>query len=133
VPGGSGNTASGNFQFRGGQSSHGQSHGRFVWGDSPNVNYNSTANDQMTFRSGGGVRIFTNTGLTAGVTLAAGGSAWAAVSDRNAKENFSLVNVRDLLKKLCAIRLNVELQVTGQIHSSHRPDGAGFRRRVCSW
>jgi len=41
--------------------------------------------------------------LTAGVTLAAGGSAWAAVSDRNAKENFSLVNVRDLLKKLCAI------------------------------
>jgi len=28
--------------------------------------------------------------------------------------------------------LKRELQVTGQIHSSHRPDGAGFRRRVCS-
>ena len=35
----------------------------------------------------GGYRIFTNTLNTTGVTLASGGNSWAAVSDRNLKEN----------------------------------------------
>ncbi|MFL5383998.1 MAG: tail fiber domain-containing protein [Longimicrobiaceae bacterium] len=62
-----------------------------------------TANNQFVVRGCGGVKIFTNQGLTAGVQLASGGSSWSVVSDRNRKENFLAVDGEDLLLRLRAV------------------------------
>jgi hypothetical protein len=60
----------------------------------------ATANNQIAMRGCGGIRMFTNQGLTAGVELAAGGSGWSAVSDRNRKENFLSLEGEDVLARL---------------------------------
>ncbi len=60
----------------------------------------ATANNQVVVRGCGGVKVFTNQGLTAGVELASGGSGWSAVSDRNRKENFLFVDGEDVLARL---------------------------------
>jgi hypothetical protein len=59
-----------------------------------------TANNQVVMRGCGGVRIFTNQALTSGVLLAAGGSSWSVVSDRNRKENFLAIEGEDVLARL---------------------------------
>jgi hypothetical protein len=59
-----------------------------------------TANNQVVMRGCGGVKVFTNQGLTSGVELAAGGSGWSAVSDRNRKENFLSLDGEDVLARL---------------------------------
>src|SRR5207253_465501 len=63
----------------------------------------STAANQFNVRAAGGTRIFSNSGLTAGVTLAAGGGSWSSVSDRNMKENFAAISGERLLEKLNVI------------------------------
>lgn len=63
----------------------------------------ASANNQFTVRSAGGVRLFTNATMTTGVQVAAGGSSWAVISDRNKKENFRSLDGEDVLKKLRAI------------------------------
>ncbi|HYR12311.1 MAG TPA: tail fiber domain-containing protein, partial [Longimicrobium sp.] len=60
----------------------------------------ATANNQITMRGCGGVRVFTNQSLSSGVFLAAGGSAWSSVSDRSRKENFLQIDGEDLLARL---------------------------------
>jgi hypothetical protein len=62
-----------------------------------------TANNQVVMRGCGGVKVFTNQGLTAGVEIAAGGSGWSAVSDRNRKENFATLDGEDVLARLRAL------------------------------
>jgi hypothetical protein len=62
-----------------------------------------TANNQFVVRGCGGVKIYTNQALTAGVEVAAGGSGWSAVSDRNRKENFLAVDGEDLLARLRSV------------------------------
>ena len=64
---------------------------------------NSTANNQFTIRAAGGVRLFSNAGLTAGVKLEPGQSAWGTLSDQNAKKNFVAVDGSDVLTKLAAV------------------------------
>jgi len=59
-----------------------------------------TANNQFVARGCGGVKFFTNQNLTSGVELAAGGSGWSAVSDRNRKENFLAMEGEELLARL---------------------------------
>jgi hypothetical protein len=59
-----------------------------------------TANNQFIVRGCGGIKMFTNQGLTAGVELASGGSGWSAVSDRNRKENFLALDGEDILARL---------------------------------
>ena len=60
----------------------------------------ATANNQIVMRGCGGIRLFTNQNLTAGMELAAGGSGWGAVSDRNRKENFLSLDGEDVLARL---------------------------------
>src|SRR5215213_5509985 len=60
----------------------------------------ASANNQFSLRAAGGVRLYTNSTKTSGVTLAAGGSSWAVVSDRNRKEDFLAVDGEDLLARL---------------------------------
>ncbi|HET7462832.1 MAG TPA: tail fiber domain-containing protein [Longimicrobium sp.] len=62
-----------------------------------------TANNQFVIRGCGGVKIYTNQGLTSGVELAAGGSSWSVVSDRNRKENFLAVRGEELLNRLRSV------------------------------
>ena len=60
----------------------------------------ASANNQFSVRAAGGIRFFTNATMTTGVQVAAGGSSWAVISDRNRKENFLRVNGEDILSRI---------------------------------
>jgi len=60
----------------------------------------ASANNQFTVRAAGGIRLFTNATMTTGVQVAAGGSSWAVISDRNRKQDFLAVNGEDLLSRI---------------------------------
>lgn len=101
------NSAAGNFSVAIGKNARARHQGSCVISDasaqfSMDSAY-STTNNQMTMRYAGGFRLFTNMGLTAGVTLAPGGSSWDVVSDRNKKENFKQINQEEILKKVAAL------------------------------
>jgi hypothetical protein len=80
--------------------------GSFVWGgtlagaSAAADSLVSTADGQFSARAPGGYRLYTNTALTTGMTMAAGGSSWNVVSDRNRKEDFLAVDGEDLLARL---------------------------------
>src|SRR5215218_680290 len=95
-------TAKGNYSVAIGQraSSNGFS-GAIVLSDASSTDsVLASANNQFSLRASGGVRLYTNSTKTSGVTLAAGGSSWAVVSDRNRKEGFLAVDGEDLLARL---------------------------------
>ena len=77
--------------------------GSFVWSDASAAPASSTTDNSLTFRAAGGYRLFTDAGMSAGVSLAPGGAAWASISDQNAKKNFVPVNGEAVLNKLAAV------------------------------
>ncbi|MFL5763726.1 MAG: tail fiber domain-containing protein [Bacteroidia bacterium] len=86
---------------------HGNTNGHrgsfvFADGSSAAVTYNSMDNQFMA-RASGGVIFYSNTALTSGVSLPAGGGSWASVSDRNKKRNFKAVDQDDVLARLCSM------------------------------
>ena len=103
VAGGSTNTAQGNYRFAAGTRAQANHKGAFVWGDSTEADVVSSANNQFTARAAGGVRFYSNAGLTTGVQLAAGGGSWTAVSDRNQKENIAPVDCGEVLDKVAEL------------------------------
>jgi hypothetical protein len=103
VAGGSANTASGAYSFAAGRRAKANHQGALVWGDSTDADVASSATNQFIARASGGVKFYSNSGLTAGVTLAAGGGSWSSVSDRNAKQNFASVDGTGLLARLASI------------------------------
>jgi hypothetical protein len=60
IPGGYSNSATGNYSFAAGQQAQALDQGAFVWADSQNAAFASTANDQFLIRAAGGVGINTN-------------------------------------------------------------------------
>jgi hypothetical protein len=60
----------------------------------------ASANNQFTVRAAGGIRLFTNATMTVGVQVAAGGSSWVVISDRNRKEGFLAVDGEDILSRI---------------------------------
>ena len=106
VPGGDDNTAQGNFSFAAGRQARADNQGCFVWGDSTAADIICSNNNRTIFRSTGGYYIYTNSGLTSGVYVSAGGSSWSSVSDRAQKENFRPVDTLALLEKLAAIEIS---------------------------
>jgi len=66
VPGGFGNVAFGNYSFAAGRQAHAVHPGAFVWADSQNASFSSTANDEFKVRAQGGARFLTG---GAGVTV----------------------------------------------------------------
>jgi hypothetical protein len=60
----------------------------------------ASANNQFSVRAAGGIRLFTNATMTTGVQVAAGGSSWAVISDRNRKEGFLAVDGEDILSRI---------------------------------
>jgi hypothetical protein len=76
-------------------------YGSFVWSDrSSDTSVNPTSQNQTIFRSSGGYWLYSDSGLTAGVTLAPGAGSWTTISDRNKKENFFEVDGEDVLGRL---------------------------------
>ncbi len=82
----------------------GAADGSFVYGDRSTAGPGNTtaritayAPNQFLVRAAGGVGFYTNAALTAGVTLASGGSSWSVVSDVNMKEHFREVTDDDVL------------------------------------
>ncbi len=100
VPGGYASKASEVYSFAAGRRAKATHAGAFVWADSNDIDFASSASAQFNVRASGGTRIYSNSGLTAGVTLAAGASAWVAVSDSNLKRNIRLVDEREILDKV---------------------------------
>jgi hypothetical protein len=72
----------------------------------------ATANNQFVVRGCGGIKMFTNQGLTAGVEVASGGSGWSAVSDRNRKENFLSLDGEDVLARLRSVPVSTWNYIT---------------------
>ncbi|MDR3457653.1 MAG: hypothetical protein P4N60_09420 [Verrucomicrobiae bacterium] len=106
IPGGSANEAT-NFAFAAGNRAKADQAGTFVWADAQPFDFTSTAVNQASFRSTGGARFVTDIdgagNPTAGVSLAAGGTAWATISDQNAKKNFAAVDGGEVLSRLAAV------------------------------
>jgi hypothetical protein len=106
IPGGSQNFAT-SFAFAAGNRAIADDSGAFVWADFNPFDFNSTAGNQFNVRAVGGSRFVSaidGAGVpTAGVVLAAGGNAWAPLSDRGAKENFCDVDEDTVLERLAAV------------------------------
>ena len=79
-------------------------YGSFVWSDrSSDTAVTPTAQNQTIFRSSGGYWLYSNSTLTAGVTLAPGSGSWSSLSDRNMKENFFAVDGEEVLSRLRSV------------------------------
>jgi hypothetical protein len=123
VPGGTLNTALGSFSFAAGRRALADHQGAFVWADSSNFNFHSTANNQFTARATGGVRFISaidplDGGSTAGVTLAPGGGSWSSLSDAASKRAVEPVSGRDVLDRLGSVPISTW---------SYRSQGRGVR------
>ncbi len=116
IPGGSSNSVSGKYAFAAGRLASAQHAGAFVWADSTNTGFSSSTANQFSVRASGGTRIYSNNSLTSGVTLAAGASAWASVSDSTAKRNIRPVDGTEILSKLD------QLQVSRWSYKAQDPD-----------
>jgi trimeric autotransporter adhesin len=98
--------------------------GSFVYGDAAGPTTDTvraSAHNQATWRTTGGFRIFTNTGLTTWCLIAAGWTAWTCTSSRLEKAE-SVARVADPNEKgarSTALRLR------------NRAPGATLRRRPC--
>ncbi|MEO7266196.1 MAG: tail fiber domain-containing protein [Ferruginibacter sp.] len=100
-------TASGIYSsaFGGYVSTNGQT-GAFVFGDNSTTTITDAGvANSFTSRFAGGYRLFSNSTLTTGMVLAAGGNSWSAVSDVKRKENFLPVIGEDFLQKISTMPL----------------------------
>jgi hypothetical protein len=92
VPGGYDNTAGGRYSFAAGRRAKADSTGSFVWADSTNSDFNSSAVNGFHVRASGGVYMYTSSDLSTGSYLASGSGTWASVSDRTVKRNIREVD-----------------------------------------
>jgi trimeric autotransporter adhesin len=110
VPGGAGNIAGGDYSFAAGRNANTMQDGSFVWGDSAPSVIRAEGANQFVARARGGVAfVMAIDGAgnpSVGLGIPAGGNAWQAFSDRNAKENFTPVDPRAVLEKV------VEMPIT---------------------
>jgi len=103
VGGGYWNTAAGDYSFvvgRRAKNTNTAHDGVFLFADSTDADFTSSAANEFAVRAAGGYRLYSNASLTTGVTMVAGGNSWAVVSDRNVKDNFATVDALQLLDAL---------------------------------
>lgn len=106
VPGGQLNSAAGENSFAAGSRAKATHLGSFVLADSSaGTNVNSGGDNTLTIRAAGGTTIFSNSGMTTGVKLAAGDGAWTTLSDRDSKDQIRPVNPREVLERLAAMNV----------------------------
>ena len=78
--------------------------GSFVHGDnSTGATVNVTLDNPFVVRAAGGTTFYSNSGLTAGVSLGSGAGAWASVSDRNRKHLFRTEDGESVLGKIAGM------------------------------
>jgi hypothetical protein len=116
IPGGQFNVASGYYSFAAGSRAKTQTDGPtptshdgvFIWADSNNFDFNSTAANELAARATGGVRFVTaidGTGApawTCGVSGGAGGS-WGCTSDRDTKTDLTPLDGVATLERLALL------------------------------
>jgi hypothetical protein len=101
---GYGTIASGDYSTALGYESQATNNDCLVWSDASSWPSASSTNDSsVTMRASGGYRLFSNPGMSAGVSLAPGSTAWATLSDRNAKKDFAPVDSMAILEKLTSL------------------------------
>lgn len=88
--------------------------GSMVFADSTDATLNSSATNRLEMRFTGGYRLFTNSGLSTGMTLAAGDNSWASVSDKNLKTNILDLDYKIIMDKLS----NLEISTWNYIFSN---------------
>ena len=117
VAGGNGNTASGAYSLAAGRRAKTQSQtfdppsahdGTFVWADSNDFDFTSSASNEFAARATGGVRFvlgIDGTGAPTWTCSASNGSGWACSSDRNLKENLLPVDSTNVLQSVATLPL----------------------------
>jgi hypothetical protein len=109
VPGGVGNTAAGDYSFASGYHANvDPAHaGTFLFADSNDLLFHSTAADEFAVRATGGVRFVTAVdsegALLAGVELPSGSGSWSSLSDREVKANVAAVDEFQMLRLLAEL------------------------------
>jgi hypothetical protein len=106
VLGGLQNTAAGDYGFAAGRYAtvREEHNGTFLYADSTDSEFTSTAADEFAVRATGGVRMVTAVDSSgtplAGVVLPSGSGSWSSLSDRAAKTNLVPVDVELILERL---------------------------------
>jgi trimeric autotransporter adhesin len=107
VIGGSNNSAVGNWSLAGGRKAKANHQGAFVWADSSNFDFPSTAANEFSVRATGGARFVSGIdgsgNPNAGVQLASGGGSWSSLSDRAAKRAIEPASGGGVLRKLASV------------------------------
>ncbi|MBV8489750.1 MAG: tail fiber domain-containing protein, partial [Candidatus Eremiobacteraeota bacterium] len=104
VAGGTSNVAAGADSFAAGYHANAAYTGSFVWSDtSSSAATKATAAYQFLARAAGGVMFFSNSAMTAGVSLAAGGGSWSNLSDRNLKTGIALLDNDSILDRVAML------------------------------
>ncbi len=112
IVGGTSNTAAGDYTFAAGRRANVQADhpGAFLFADSNDTPFDSTAANEFAARATGGVRFVTaidGSGKpVAGVRLTAGSGSWETLSDRNAKANFTPIDTREILARLASLPIS---------------------------
>jgi hypothetical protein len=106
VPGGWQNVASGVQSFAAGSHAQALHTGAFVWGDSTNAAFASTANDQFLVRASGGIFLYTDSAATVGAALNPGSGSWSNMSNKNLKSNFADVDSRAILERVSELPIS---------------------------
>jgi hypothetical protein len=102
VPGGRKNRAV-RYSLAAGYRAKAANSGSFVWADSTEADLKTTVSNQFLVRAKGGMKFFTNAGMTTGVKLNPGGGSWVNLSDRESKENFEAVDAKGVLERLADV------------------------------
>jgi hypothetical protein len=95
VGGGISNEASADYSFAAGRRAKADNPGAFVWADSTDADFSSTANNQFAVRANGGVRLVGSTG-----TCSTNGGTWVCTSSRNAKTAFAPIDNQSILERV---------------------------------
>jgi len=103
VPGGRGAVAQGDYSFAAGRRAKAYNQSCFVWGDATPAEVTCNSDNRWVARASGGVYFYTNSDLTSGFYVPAGGNAWSSVSDRALKENVTPVDGQEVLARLADV------------------------------
>jgi hypothetical protein len=111
IPGGLFNTASGTFSFAAGRRAKATTTGTFMWADSQNFDFQPSVSNFFGVRATGGVGFTVainpaNGAVTQFCNLLPGTPSWQCTSDRDAKENFSPVDGKAILKGVAAMPIS---------------------------
>jgi hypothetical protein len=107
IPGGFSNFVDGDYAFAAGRRARAIHDGAFVWADSQDTNFASTAVNQVSFRCLGGVRFASgSTAANQQVAWSPGSASWSFSSDRNLKEHIRPVDGAAVLEKLAQVSIS---------------------------